>query len=123
MFGSTETTIDDLTATFASIGHNSSAVAPSATEDLDEHSSWSSYSTSNDNLPDLPSLEERPNSAPSPGYVGGSNEALPAYFNAPLERVRLADGRWLYAKIIGYACDAPQPAPVKISKTILRVCL
>jgi hypothetical protein len=110
----------------ASVGHNSSAVAPSIIKDLDECYSRPSSSTSNDDLPDLPLLEmdqERPNPEPSPGYVGSSIEALLAYINAPVERVRLADGRWLYANIIGYACDAPQPASVKISKTTLRVCL
>jgi len=115
--GSNEITVNDLTAMFASIGYNSSAVAPSAIQDRDDQSSWSSSSTSNDNLPDLPSLEMQPK--PSQGCSIG---ALPGYFNAPVERVRLADGRWLYANIIGYTCDdAPPPASVKISKIILCV--
>jgi hypothetical protein len=55
--GSNETSIDDLTAMLASVGHNSSAVAPSIIEDLDESYSQPSSSTSNDDLPDLPPLE------------------------------------------------------------------
>jgi hypothetical protein len=113
-------TVNDLTAMFASIGYNSSAVAPSVIQDRDDQSSWSSSSTSNDDLPDLLSLEMHPEQ-PKPSQ-GCSIGALPGYFNAPVERVRLADGRWLYANIIGYTCDdAPPPASVKISKTILRV--
>jgi hypothetical protein len=123
---SNEITVDNLTTMLGSIGCNPSAVAPSVIEDRDDHSSWSASSTSNEDLPELSSLEmprEWPQHVSSQGYAGGSIEALLADFNTPVERVRLADGRWLYAKIFGYnACDdASSPAPVKISKTILRV--
>ena len=96
-----------------------SAVAPSVIEDRDDHSSWSASSTSNEDLPELSSLEmpqEWPQHVSSQGYAGGSIEALLADFNTPVEHVRLADGRWLYAKIFGYnACDdASSLAPVSV---------
>jgi hypothetical protein len=105
---------------FASIAHNPMASASSVIEDHNENSSWSSLFTSNDDLPNLPLLDmghDQPrNHAPDVA------EAFQAYFNLPLERVQLADGRWIFAKIIGYTCDdAPPPPSIKISKTVLRV--
>jgi hypothetical protein len=128
--GSNETAIKDLTAMFASIAHDPVTVALCATEDQDDHSSQSSSCRSNGDVPDLYPLEvdlDQPgNPAVSRGYFASSIDTLMGYFNAPMEPVRLADGRLIYAKIVGYAQgDFPLPPPpmIKISKTKLRVCL